>query len=274
MGNLTRTGTLLGTPAYMAPEQVRGESVDARSDIFSFGVVLFELLTGEHPFKRGSVSDTIAAILRDAPTRAAASGGDQIDYAIFDKLLEKTPADRYQSFEQVSVEVRRLRDATSTWTEPVSELADTSATPLGGRRTPFVGRDAEQAELGRWLDQAVRGRGGLVLIGGEPGVGKTRLVEQLLGLARERRCLALTGRCYEIEGTAPFIPFVEIIEQYMRVAPSEVLRETLGDAASEVARLVPGPPPSVSRHPTPARAAARAAAALPVQERRGVPGTG
>ena len=237
-GSLTQTGALLGTPAYMAPEQVRGGEADARSDIFSFGVVLFELLTGEHPFKRGTLSDTIAAILRDPPSRTA-SGGGQIDYAIFDKLLEKAPADRYQSFEQVSVEVRRLRDATSTWTEPVSELADTSETPLAGRRTPFVGRDDERAVLVRWLDRAVRGRGGLVLIGGEPGVGKTRLVEQLLEAAQQQHCLALTGRCYEIEGTAPFIPFVEIIEQYARAAPPAVLRETLGDAAPEVARLVP-----------------------------------
>ena len=237
-GSLTQTGALLGTPAYMAPEQVRGGEADARSDIFSFGVVLFELLTGEHPFKRGTVSDTIAAILRDPPTRADGSG-DPIDYAIFDKLLAKAPVDRYQSFDEVSVEVRRLRDATSGWTEPLSELADASAPPLGGRRTPFVGRDSELAELGRWLDQAVRGRGGLVLIGGEPGVGKTRLVEQLLEMARQRRCLALTGRCYEVEGTAPFIPFVEIIEQYARVVQPAVLREALGDAAPEVARLVP-----------------------------------
>ena len=134
-GNLTRIGTLLGTPAYMAPEQVRGESVDARSDIFSFGVVLFELLTGEHPFKRGSVSDTIAAILRDPPSRTEGSG-NRVDYAIFDKLLAKAPDDRYQSFEAVSVEVRRLRDVSSTWTEPVSAVADDGVPTVGGRRTP------------------------------------------------------------------------------------------------------------------------------------------
>ena len=57
--------------------------------------------------------------------------------------------------------------------------------------------------------------------------------------ARQQCCVALTGRCYEIQGTPPFIPFVEIIEHYARVAPFEVLRETLGDAAPEVARLVP-----------------------------------
>ena len=236
---LTRTGTLLGTPAYMAPEQIRGESADTRSDIFSFGVVLFELLTGEHPFKRGSVSDTIAAILRDAPTPPDGSRS-QVDYAIFDKLLAKTPGDRYQSFNDVSVEIRRLRDATSTWTESSPAALGLGEILLGGRRTPFVGRESEQADLGRWLDQAVTGRGGLVLIGGEPGVGKTRLVEQVLDAARRRRCLALTGRCYEMEGTAPFMPFVEIIEQYAKAAPPEVLREALGQAGPEVARLVPG----------------------------------
>ena len=238
LGSLTQTGTLLGTPAYMAPEQIRGEPAETRSDIFSFGVVLFELLTGEHPFKRGTVSDTIAAILRDAPARAAGSG-DQVDYAIFDKLLAKTPDDRYQSFDEVLVEVRRLRDSTSAWTEPSSGPADTTESRVGARRTPFVGREDERAELGRWLERAVHGRGGLVLIGGEPGVGKTRLVEEVLEAARQRRCLALTGRCYDIEGTAPFIPFVEIIEQYARVVSPAVLRDALGDAAPEVAGLVP-----------------------------------
>jgi len=237
-GSLTQTGALLGTPAYMSPEQVRGEPVDVRSDIFSFGVVLFELLTGEHPFKRGTVSDTIAAILRDPPSRADGSG-DPIDYAIFDKLLAKTPADRYQSFEAVSVEVRRLRDVTFGWTEPVSAVADASAPPLGGRRTPFIGRDSEHAELGRWLDQAVRGRGGLVLIGGEPGVGKTRLAEEVLGDARQRGCLALTGRCYEMAGTPPFIPWVEMVERAASIMPRATFRDALGDAAPEVAKLVP-----------------------------------
>ena len=138
-GSLTQTGALLGTPAYMAPEQVRAGEVDARFHIFSLGAVLFELLTGEHPFKRGTLSDTIAAILRDPPSRTA-SGGGQIGYAIFDKLLEKAPVDRYQSFDAVSIEVRRLRDVSSTWTEPVSAVADDGEPSGSGSWGPGAGR--------------------------------------------------------------------------------------------------------------------------------------
>jgi class 3 adenylate cyclase/tetratricopeptide (TPR) repeat protein len=106
-------------------------------------------------------------------------------------------------------------------------------------RTPFVGRESERADLRRLLDQAARGQGALVMIGGEPGVGKTRLAEELLPEARQRNVLAWTGHCYETEGAPPYIPFVEILEAAARVVPPEALRETLGDAAPEVAKLMP-----------------------------------
>ena len=204
-GSLTEAGTMLGTPAYMSPEQLRGEPVETRSDIFSFGVVLFELLTGAHPFKRDTVSEMVAAILRDPPSRGDGHGG-QVDYAVLDRLLAKAPDDRYQSFDEVLVEVRRLRDMTFDSPEPLSEREDASEPPLGSRRTRYVGRETEQVELGRALERVIRGRGGLALIGGEPGVGKTRLVEQVLAQATHRRCLTLTGRCYEMEGTPPIFP--------------------------------------------------------------------
>ena len=233
--NLTGTGSFIGTPAYMAPEQIRGGEADTRSDVFSFGVVLYELLGGLHPFRKETTSDTLAAILRDPPTPPS-TDADPTRYAIFDKLLAKDAGDRYAGFDDVHAEVRRLRDGAAA--APPS-AADVAAFPSGGRRTPYVGREAEQAELNHLVDQAIRGRGGLMLIGGEPGVGKTRLVEQVLAYARERRCLALTGRCYEMEGTPPFIPFVETLEQTARTIPHAVLRDALGDAAPEVARLVP-----------------------------------
>ena len=84
------------------------------------------------------------------------------------------------------------------------------------------------------------GHGALLLIGGEPGVGKTRLAEEILAVAQERGCLALVGRCYETEGTLPFVPWVEI-PWSTRPASCHALRfrEALGDAGPEVAKLVP-----------------------------------
>jgi class 3 adenylate cyclase len=78
-----------------------------------------------------------------------------------------------------------------------------AAAPALLERTPFVGREVEQAELRLYLDRAARGRSALVMIGGEPGVGKTRLADELAAQARQRGLLALTGHCYEMEGAPP-----------------------------------------------------------------------
>jgi len=113
------------------------------------------------------------------------------------------------------------------------------AAPALLERTPFVGREAERTELRRFLDQAARGQGVLVMIGGEPGVGKTRLAEELMSEGRQRGMLALLGRCCETEGAPPYIAFVDILEAAARVLRPETLREVLGDLAPEVAKLMP-----------------------------------
>ena len=118
-----------------------------------------------------------------------------------------------------------------------SRLAAVTAQPRPDRPA-LIGRHAEHDRLARHLQDAARGVGALALLGGEPGVGKTRLAEDLLGEARDQGLLALTGRCYEA-GTTPFSPFVDIVEQMLREVPAHTLREALGEDAPEVARLVP-----------------------------------
>ena len=237
LGPITESGVRVGTPGYMSPEQLLGGEADARSDIFAFGVLLYELFAGVHPFTRSNPNTTMAAVLRETPVPIAqhapqASTGVQIT---IDRLLAKEPDQRYQSFTDVRTDLRRLVDETSSLTPPRTTAADAAAPG----RTPYVGREAEQAELGRLLDDAIAGRGGLVFVGGEPGVGKTRIAEELLTQARRRGCLAQAGHCYEMEGTPPFIPFVEMIERSARIVPKAAFRKALGDAAPEVARLVP-----------------------------------
>jgi class 3 adenylate cyclase len=105
--------------------------------------------------------------------------------------------------------------------------------------TPFVGRDEELARIVGLLHRAQAGEGALVMIVGEPGIGKTRLAEEVAELAQREGTRVLAGRCYEGEWAPPYGPFVEAIETYARAVPPDELRHDLGPGAPPLARLVP-----------------------------------
>jgi class 3 adenylate cyclase len=106
-------------------------------------------------------------------------------------------------------------------------------------RTPFVGRSKEMARLRAKLDEARAGHGGLVMLVGEPGIGKSRTIEEFAEQAREGGALVLTGRCFEGEWAPPYAPFAEAIAGYAKDADPGALRADLGYGAPPVARLVP-----------------------------------
>jgi eukaryotic-like serine/threonine-protein kinase len=227
---LTTRGMVVGTPDYMSPEQVTGVPLDHRSDLFSFGLILSELLTGKHPFRRGSTLETMNAILHDPPDLAArgSSGLSPGLAVLIRRLLAKSPEERYQSMSEARADLARL--ATVSTGEPAQEAAP----PV-----PLIGRDHERAELLRLLDAALAGRGSLALVGGEPGIGKTHLTRAILGEASRRGCFTVVGHCYELEGAPPYVPFIEMLEYGARVVPRESFRYALGEAAPEVAKLMP-----------------------------------
>ena len=232
---LTEIGTRVGTPDYMSPEQALGETVDARSDLFSFGILLAELLTGRHPFRRATAETTLAAIIRDPPViptdhRAIAPAMT----IIMRRLLAKLPVDRYQSITEVRRDLAALSGSGSAPSAPAVSVAG-----RGSTRFPLVGRDPERATLLAGLDAAIAGRGSFVMIAGEPGIGKTRLTAEILADARRRGVLCLVGHCYEMEGAPPYVPFVEMLEYSARHVPPAAFRSALGDAASGVSKLMP-----------------------------------
>jgi tetratricopeptide (TPR) repeat protein/predicted Ser/Thr protein kinase len=150
---VTREGVILGTVAYMSPEQARGEPVDARSDIFSFGVMLHEMLTGSPPFTRDSAVETLSAIVRDDPPPLTASSRDlPADMPrVVRKLLAKDPGSRYQGMKDVAIDLREIR-ATLDARRRLEAPPD-SAKPAP-KRTVWIaamGAVAVVASVGLWL---------------------------------------------------------------------------------------------------------------------------
>ena len=103
----TREGVVVGTVAYMSPEQAAGQPLDARSDVFSFGIVLYELLAGRRPFDGANDLETLKAIAHAAPAPLPSTVPEILRIAV-DKALEKDPADRYQTMRDLVADLRRV----------------------------------------------------------------------------------------------------------------------------------------------------------------------
>jgi serine/threonine-protein kinase len=132
----TEPGAIFGTVGYMSPEQVRGERADYRSDIFSFGCVLYEMLTGRRPFGGSTAAETLAAILRDHPPELAA--GDRqmplhVD-GVVRRCLEKNPDHRFQSARDLAFALREILNAPQTR----SSSAKTATIRAAIRRIPVL----------------------------------------------------------------------------------------------------------------------------------------
>lgn len=182
----TRLGTILGAPGYMSPEQVRGEALDGQSDLFAFGTLLYEVLSGVHPFQRPTPVQTMSAILEHDPPWEDGRL-DEVPNAMqlmLRKLLAKKPGDRYASVTDLRRNLVQLRNEPATVPDAIQAAAAATAVP--SHRATFVGRDAELGELREALDRLAAGQGSVVLVGDEPGVGKTRLIEEVVWPRRRR----------------------------------------------------------------------------------------
>ena len=235
---LTQEGMMVGTVSYMPPEQAMGGEATPQADLYSLGAMLYEMVTGRPPF----VGDDSVAIIGQhlntppvAPTWHNPDVPPALETLVL-RLLEKDPASRPASAAQV-LEALDAIDVGAPREAPSADTAPTGPDPTY-RRT-FVGREAELRQLHAAFDNAMSGEGALVMVVGEPGIGKTTLCEQLSTYATLRGGTTLIGHCYE-EGSLslPYLAFVEAMRSYVLSREVEELKKELGSGASEVARIV------------------------------------
>ena len=257
---------MVGTVSYMPPEQAMGGEVTPRSDFYSLGAMLYELVTGRPPF----IGDESVAIITQhlnvppvAPTWHNPACPSALETLIL-RLLEKDQAKRPASAAEVREALGHiaaagarphpaspaspkgrgdpsLSPAGEGWGEGETQAADiTRAAPDNPmyRRT-FVGREQELRQLQSAFDGALSGQGSLAMLVGEPGIGKTALCEQLATYAAVRGGSTLVGHCYE-EGSLslPYLAFVEALRGHVLAREPEQLRSELGTGAADVARIV------------------------------------
>jgi hypothetical protein len=234
---LTQDGTFVGTAAYIAPEQAMGAAADARSDLYALGCVLYEMVTGRVPFAGNDMVSVISQHIETAPV-APSWHNPQVPRALdalILQLLAKSPEDRPQSADAL---LSALNAVTTTSVPQITEAP--AANPLDRLAAGvFVGREREVDELRRGLDDALSGRGQLLLLVGEPGIGKTRTASELCTYARLRGAQVLIGRCYEGEGAPAYWPWMQAMRSYIEGCDAAELQSEMGPGAADVAQMVP-----------------------------------
>jgi len=241
---ITKRGMIVGTPAYLPPEQALGKDSDQRSDLYSLGATLYHMATGRPPFPGDDPVKVIFSHINDVPMKPSRIVPDidaELERVIL-KLLKKDPDERYQSAKELKEALQSIGRGEERLVVAKPGLAAKptvglpSPEPIWAR--PLVDRVDELVTLKGRLDGVLRGEGSLLFVTGEAGIGKTRLLMELKAYAKLRGALFLVGNCYE-EGAVPYKPWVEIAREYLRRSQPELLYKVAGIYAAEIVKLVP-----------------------------------
>ncbi len=173
--SISEHGVVMGTIGYMSPEQAMGSELDFRSDQFSLGSVLFEMVTGVPAFQKQTHAETTAAILRDAPERLGARmlQAPPPFIWIVERCLAKDPKQRYASSHDLARDLAAIRDRLA---DIPTRHSEPRSNHLPVQRTAFIGREQEAASLHQLLSRA---DARLITLTGPGGIGKTRLALQV-----------------------------------------------------------------------------------------------
>jgi eukaryotic-like serine/threonine-protein kinase len=208
--------TTLGTLPYMPPELLYGKRADERADLWGVGLIAYEIMTGAHPFESENRAHLIHNIVNNEPDLTRFEPSLRV---IIQRLLQKNPDARFRSAASVIDALRTAADLTLP--------TETSATRESFLQAAgIIGREAEYARLNEALTATLGGRGGVWLVGGESGVGKSRLLDELRTAALVRGALVIRGQTVS-EGASPYSLWLEPLRYLAMVAEPDALEASI-----------------------------------------------
>lgn len=216
---------LMGTAAYMSPEQALGNPLDERTDLYSLGVVLYELLTGRLPFEGNTVAELIEKKVRETaplPSDLGFALPGRLESLVM-KALENDPELRFSSVLELKAALLACFPASAGSTEGLEDADLGAAAAVGARasRLDLVGRDSIINQLSDCLARTELGSGSVVILSGEAGVGKTAVLDETESAAERMGFVVLRGRCLYQDMPVPYFPYVSAIRGLFESAPSE-----------------------------------------------------
>jgi len=253
---------------YLAPEQsgILRRPADERSDLYSMGILFYELLAGSPPY----LSEEVNVLISEHISRTPASLRERhskipetLEKIVF-KLIAKDPDDRYQTIAGVLADLEIFASLHKEGRgETLFEIGLNDRLRKPSFATRLVGREAELNHLRETVKGANEGRGSIVFIHGEPGIGKTRLINELRVDVHRSAGLFIGGKCSQYDAGTPFKVLSMAIESYVdrvrRLSPAEQtthverIRESIGELGGEIVKLTPkireliGEPPPLTR---------------------------
>jgi tetratricopeptide (TPR) repeat protein len=268
---MTRTGAILGTLDYASPEQLEETAVDARTDVYALGCLMFHALTGSVPFPRATEAGTILAHI-STPAPLVTSLAPDVPEAlarVVARAMAKDPADRQTSAGELGREAlaaagasraaaagqyddpgvdrtvtispgaaARLRSPERA-ARPAGAGAFPAALATDGRGTAFVGRGPVMERLEHRYRLATQAQPQFVVLAGEPGVGKSRLAGEFARRVHGEQAIVLYGRS-DPESIVPYQPFITAIQQYLAHYDTTALAQDLDLELGELGRFIPG----------------------------------
>ncbi|MFQ5677328.1 MAG: protein kinase, partial [bacterium] len=250
---LTVAGDILGTVEYMAPEQMLGEPIDHRCDLYAVGILLYQILTKRLPFEDKNPVAILYKKLNEDPVPPSYynhSVGFELDQVVL-KAITKDQKDRWASAEAFSEALNSIVQNAAESVKPrnnqASKLTEffinvdrkARSQDIQKFQSAFVGRTKEMQRLAGFIDQVRNGRGQTVILRGEAGVGKSTLANQLANSLEFDKVWALYGVCLYQKGLNAYLPFMDAVRGFFSKARGTLSAKKLSELTKSILERVP-----------------------------------